>query len=438
MERKLKININAMKNRILILTLALFPLLSFGQSRKILLSNGFLHVGNGQVIESALVGIENGEISLVKNALTSTIRKGDWDTIIELKGQHIYPGFIATNSTLGLTEIDAVRATRDYADVGEYNPHVRSQIAFNSESRVIETVRTNGILISQATPRGGSISGTSSIMVLSAWNWEDATIYKDDGIHVNWPITSQGGGHWTEPEPKKRNENYILEKQKLEDFFELAKSYSREKNQNKKDIRLESMVACFKEGKRVYFHANELQQILDIIEFSKKYDLKKPVIVGGYDSHLIGQRLKDSKIPIMLLRVHSLPEREDDPLDLPYKLPFLLQAQGISFCIQNEGDMEAMNARNLPFQAGTAMAYGLTEEEAVKAITLSSCEILGIDKKYGSIEVGKSATLFVSKGSALDMRTNQVTTILIQGNFVPIDNFQTNLYLKYKRKYEPK
>lgn len=427
-----------MKNRILILTLALFPLLSFGQSRKILLSNGFLHVGNGQVIESALVGIENGEISLVKNALTSTIRKGDWDTIIELKGQHIYPGFIATNSTLGLTEIDAVRATRDYADVGEYNPHVRSQIAFNSESRVIETVRTNGILISQATPRGGSISGTSSIMVLSAWNWEDATIYKDDGIHVNWPITSQGGGHWTEPEPKKRNENYILEKQKLEDFFELAKSYSREKNQNKKDIRLESMVACFKEGKRVYFHANELQQILDIIEFSKKYDLKKPVIVGGYDSHLIGQRLKDSKIPIMLLRVHSLPEREDDPLDLPYKLPFLLQAQGISFCIQNEGDMEAMNARNLPFQAGTAMAYGLTEEEAVKAITLSSCEILGIDKKYGSIEVGKSATLFVSKGSALDMRTNQVTTILIQGNFVPIDNFQTNLYLKYKRKYEPK
>ena len=427
-----------MKNKILIFTIAFFPLLSFGQARKILLSNGFLHIGNGEIIESALVGIENGEISLVKNALTSTVKKEDWDTIIELNGQHIYPGFVAANSILGLTEIDAVRATRDYADVGEYNPHIRSQIAFNSESRVIETVRTNGILISQATPRGGSISGTSSIMDLSAWNWEDATIFKDDGIHVNWPITSQGGGHWTEPEPKKRNENYILEKRKLEDFFELAKSYSRDKNQSKKDIRLEAMISCFKKEKRVYFHANELQQIIDVIEFSKKYDLKKAVIVGGYDAHLVGQRLKDSKIPVMLMRVHSLPDKEDDALDLPYKLPALLKAQGIQFCIQNEGDMEAMNARNLPFQAGTAMAYGLSEEEAVKAISLSTCEILGIDKKYGSVEIGKSATLFISKGSALDMRTNQVTTILIQGDFVPIANFQTDLYLKYKRKYEPK
>jgi hypothetical protein len=427
-----------MKNRLLILTLVFFSLLTFGQKRKILLTNGLLHVGNGQIIETSIVGIENGKISIVKNALTYSIKKEEWDTIIELNGQHIYPGFIAANSILGLNEIDAVRATRDYADVGEFNPHVRSQIAFNSESRVIETVRTNGILISQATPRGGRISGTSSIMALSGWNWEDATIYKDDGIHVNWPITSQGGGHWTEPEPKTRNENYILEKQKLDDFFQMAKAYSSEENKKKTDIRLESMIACFNKEKRVYFHANELQQILDIIEFSKKYDLKKAVIVGGYDAYLVGQRLKDSRIPIMLLRVHSLPDREEDALDLPYKLPGLLQKQGIQFCIQNEGDMEAMNARNLPFQAGTAMAYGLTEEEAIRAISLSTCEILGIDKNYGSLEVGKSATLFVSKGSALDMLTNQITTILMQGKFVPINNFQTDLYLKYKRKYGQK
>ncbi len=433
-----KINISIMKNRHIILLFIVCPFLLFGQAKKILFTNGYLHVGNGQVLETALLGVVDGKISLVKNVLTSTYKKGDWDTIIELNGQHIYPAFVAPNSTLGLTEIDAVRATRDYADVGEYNPHVRTQIAFNSESRVIETVRTNGVLMSQATPRGGSISGTSSIMSLSAWNWEEATILNNDGIHVNWPESNQGGGHWTESEPKIRNDNYVSQKQKLEGFFEMASAYSKSKKEFDRDIRLDAMNECFLGEKRVYFHANELQQILDIIEFSKKYNLKKPVIVGGYDAYLVGKRLKDSGIPVMLMRVHSLPEHEEDAVDLPYRLPSLLQAQGISFCLQNSGEMEAMNARNLPFQAGTAMAYGLSEEEAIRAISLSTCEILGIDKNYGSIEVGKSATLFVSKGSALDMRTNQVSTILIQGKFVPVDNFQTELYNKYKRKYESK
>ena len=133
----------------------------------------------------------------------------------------------------------------------------------------------------------------------------------------------------------------------------------------------------------------------------------------------------------------SSSEKEEDIIDLNILQDVLEETIG-SYAIQNSGNMEAMNARNLPFQAGTAMAYGLSEEEAIRAISLSSCEILGIDKNYGSIEVGKSATLFVSKGSALDMRTNQVSTILIQGKFVPVDNFQTELYNKYKRKYESK
>ncbi|MFN5292268.1 MAG: amidohydrolase family protein, partial [Flavobacteriia bacterium] len=131
-----------------------------------------------------------------------------------------------------------------------------------------------------------------------------------------------------------------------------------------------------------------------------------------------------------------LPQREDEPTDLPYRLPALLKAQGIPFCIQNDGDMQAMNTRNLPFQAGTTMAYGLTEEEALKAISLSVCQIMGIDKDYGTLEVGKKATLFVSKGPALDMKTNQVTTILVDGKFVSTSNFQEQLYLKYRQKYQ--
>jgi len=412
-------------------------LLSWAQAKRILLTNGFLHVGNGETMESALVGISNGKISIVQNSLATTINKKEWDTIIDLNGQHIYPGFVAPNSTLGLTEIDAVRATRDYDDVGEFNPHVRTQIAYNVESRVIETVKTNGVLITQATPRGGVISGTSSVMFLCGWNWEDATILNDDGIHLNWPSGTDGGGWWAEPAPKKKNENYQDQKRKINEFFQLSVAYSRAKKP-KVDLRMEGMTACFNGNKRVFFHANEIQQLLDIMEFVKEFNIKFPVIVGGYDAHLIGKRFKDANIPVMLTRVHSLPENDEDAIDLPYKLPFLLQQQGIKFCLQNTGDMETMNARNIPFLAGTAMAYGLTEEEALRAISLSSCEILGIDKKFGSVQVGKSATLFVSEGSALDMRTNKVTLILVDGKFESTTNFQTELYNKYKRKYESK
>lgn len=410
---------------------------SLGQeSKSILILNGRLHVGNGEVIESAAIGIKQGKIEFVKNSLAFTYDANEWDTIVDATRQEIYPGFVAPNSTLGITEIDAVRATNDFNDVGVYNPHVRAQIAFNVESKIISTVRTNGVLISQATPRGGIISGSSAVMGLDGWNWEDATIQKDDGIHLNWPSSMQGGGWWAEPSQKKRNEKYDEQRREIIEFFQLAKAYAQANNSNNPDLRLEAMRDCFEGKKRVYIHADELQEITDVIEFSIDLGLKFPVIVGGYDAHLVGRRLKDANIPVMVIRPHSLPENEDDALDHPFELPVLLRKEGVKFCIQNEGDMEAMNARNIPFLAGTAMAYGLSEEEAISSISLWSCQILGIDNQYGSIEKGKSATLFISKGNALDMRSNAVTTGMIDGNFISKSNFQNDLYEKYLEKYK--
>ncbi len=423
-----------MKQFILIISL-FFHVFTQAQPMKILLIDGFLHVGNGETIDHGLIGIKNGIITEIGNSLTTSYKKTDWDTIISLEGQHIYPGFIAANTTLGLTEIDAVRATRDYNETGEFNPHVRSQVAFNPESKVVSTVLTNGVLLCQATPRGGIVSGSSSIMTLTGWNWEDATLLSDDGIHVNWPSSLQGGGWWAEPTPKKTNENYAKQKREIEDFFQLAEAYSKkEKKSALLDQRLAAMKDCFHGSKRVYFHADEMQQMLDIISFCTKFNLKYPVIVGGYEAHLLGKRLKDANIPILLRRIHSLPENEDDPIDQSFKIPYLLKKEGIQFGIQNAGDMEAMNARNLPFQAGTTVGYGLSEEEAIQAISLDVCKIIGIDKQVGSIEKGKSATLFASKGNALEMKSNNVTLILIQGNFAPTTNFQTDLYKKYERK----
>ena len=409
----------------------------FGQeSKNILILHGRLHVGNGEVIESAAIGIKNGKIEFVKNSLAFSYDAADWDTIVDAARQEIYPGFVAPNSTLGITEIDAVRATNDFNDIGIYNPHVRAQIAFNVESKIISTVRTNGVLISQATPRGGIISGSSAVMALDGWNWEDATIQKDDGIHLNWPSSMQGGGWWAEPSEKKRNEKYDEQRREILDFFQLAKAYSHGKDSEKTDLRLEAMRDCFAGTKRVYIHANELQELTDVIEFALDLGLKFPVIVGGYDAHLLGRQLKDANIPVMVVKPHSLPENEDDALDHPFELPLLLRTQGVRFCIQNEGDMEAMNARNIPFLAGTAMAYGLSEEEAISSVSLWSCQILGIDKYYGSVEKGKSATLFISKGNALDMRSNKVTSGMIDGKFISTTNFQNELYEKYLEKYK--
>jgi imidazolonepropionase-like amidohydrolase len=196
------------------------------------------------------------------------------------------------------------------------------------------------------------------------------------------------------------------------------------------------MKACFKGQKRVYIHAESLQQIVDVIDFSKDFELPFPVIVGGDEAYLIGAKLKDSKIPIMLNRIHSLPKHEDDLTYQPYRLPALLKEQGILFCLQNEGAMQPMNTRNLPFQAGTTMAYGLTAEEALQTVSLNVCKIAGIDQDYGTLAAGKKATFFVSKGPALDMKTNLVTLILIDGKFCPTSNFQQELYQKYQDKYK--
>ncbi len=422
-----------MKSIITLLVVCLTFLASAQQKQKILLEKATVHIGNGQVFEKGLVGIENGKITLVRNALAHSYNRDDWDTIIDMDGQHLYPGFFAPNSTLGLTEIDAVRATIDFDEVGIYNPHVRSLIAYNCESDVLATVRTNGVLLTQSTPRGGIISGTSSIMHTACWNWEDGVVLADDGIHLNWPSSieysrSEGSQAF------KRSEKYGERKREITNFFESAKAYF-SGNPDQKDLRFEAMRACIQGDKRLYIHAEEMQQMLDIIDFAKTFEIAFPVIIGGYDSYMITDRLKDAKIPIMLPRLHSLPARDEDAVDLPYRLPAILQAAGVSFCLQNEGDMETMNARNIPFLAGTAMSYGLTEEEAVRCVSLSACEIVGIGKHYGSIEEGKQATLFVSSGNALDMHTNNVTLILIDGVFAEVTNFQTELYLKYKKKY---
>ncbi len=397
--------------------------------------NGTAHLGNGEVIQNSLVGFKDGKITLVGDAQTVRLDKNAWDTIINCFGKQLYPGFIAPNTTLGLTDIETVRGSNDFNDVSGYNPHVRSQIAFNTDSKIPPTVRTNGVLVAQVTPRGGRIAGTSSIMALDGWNWQDATLKMDDGVHLDWP--SFYSRNWNESggNTYSQNKDYETQLQELEKFFAEAKAYNENPNNSEKNIRFEAMRGVFTGEKNLFIHASYMKGITEAVTFSKKFGIPHMVIVGGTESYKCTQVLKENNIPVMLERVHSLPLRDDDDVDQCYKTAFQLQQAGVLFCLQNEGDMEAMNARNIPFLAGTTVAYGLTKEQAIAALTGNTAKILRIDNLMGTLEVGKDATLFISEGDALDMKTNNVTWAFIQGRKLDLRNEQQQLYHTYEEKY---
>jgi len=397
-----------------------------------LIMGGIAHLGTGEKIENSLIVVRDGKFDLVADASVVRIDPSAFDTIIRAYGKHIYPAFIAPNTTLGITEIDAVRASKDYNEVGSYNPNVRSQIAYNTDSKIIKTVRTNGVLITQSTPRGGVISGLSSVMYLDGWNWEDATLKADDGIHLNWPSSFNTSGWWAEPGKTSKNKNYDDRVKEIKNYFEIAKSYSQD--DSKMDLELVSIKELFKGTRNLYIHANYAKDIRESVRFFKKIGINNIVIVGGRDALNAISILKENNISIILERVHSLPVNEDAAIDQFYKLPSQLSENNILFCLAYNGDMEAMGTRNLAFTAGTAVAYGLDMEKAIASISLNTAIILGIGKTTGSIEIGKNATFFISSGDALDMRTNNIELAFINGVPVDLNNHQKELFEKYKNR----
>lgn len=418
--------------------LIVIPIFTFAQSKSILIMNATAHLGTGVVIENSLIGIKDGKINLVVNAANTRIDKSSYDEIIDASGKHVYPGLIAPNSTIGLTEIEATRASNDFREVGSILPHVRSLIAYNTDSKIIPTVRTNGVLMVQATPRGGIISGTSSVIQLWGWNWEDAVYKIDDGIHINWPRI-QSRKFIDEDQgfagPYEKNKEYTRQTEELKKLFSDAKAYSETGKPDEKNLRFEAIKKLLDGTEITYIHSNDVKEMIEAVNFCKSFNLKKVVIVGGRESWMLTDLLKENNISVMVTRVHELPEHADDDIDQSFKLPYLLQQAGVLFCLNNAGDQEATGARNLPFLAGTTVAYGLTKEQALQAVTLNTATMLGIDKTIGSLEQGKDATLFVSTGDALDMRTNHVTNAFVKGVPVDLTNEQQALYEKYKTKY---
>jgi len=395
------------------------------QSGAIALTHATLHVGNGDVIEDATIVFLNGKITSVgKNVPT-----GDAKTI-DCSGKQIYPGLILSDCNLGLTEIQAIRSERDEYELGDLNPDVRSLVAYNTDSKIINTVRSNGVLLANVVPNGGVISGSSSVMQLDGWNWEDAAYKTDIGIHFRMPRLVPYSKENTETDVLKRAYEQIED---VRNFFRDAKSYFNESSHLQRNIKIESVKGLFDNTQTFFVHCNLVNEMMIAVEFAKEFGFHT-VIVGGAESNKITDYLKENNLAVILNEMHNLPIMQDDDVDMYAKLPYQLQQAGVPYCIN---DFDQMNrGRNIMFNAGVAVGYGLTKEQALQAITLSPAKILGIDKQTGSLEVGKDANVVVSDGDLLDIRTNNIIYAFIQGKQINLDNKQKQLYQRYSTKYQ--
>lgn len=404
---------------------------------KLFITGGTIHVGNGQVIENGTIEVDNGKIVKIGADVTVT---GSDAKVIDAKGKQIYPGLILPVTDLGLKEIaSGARGSDDFRELGDFNPSIRSIVAYNTDSKIINTLKANGILLAGVTPEGGTISGSSTVVQLDAWNWEDAAYKMDNAIHLNLPSFlarprrfGGGGGRFGGQPPADPTREALGKIEEIKAFFREAKAYAAETTHKETNLKFEAVKGLFTKQQKLFVHGDQVKQMLAAIDLAREFGFDV-TIVGGSESFLIADLLKQNNISVILQQMHELPTTEDDDIDQPFKTPAVLQKAGVLFAINDSH--EETRYRNLMFNAGVAAAYGLTKEQALQAITLNSAKILGIDDRTGSLEVGKDANIVISYGDILDMRTSIIEHAFIQGREVSLDNKQTQLYHRYMTKY---
>ncbi|NOT51564.1 MAG: amidohydrolase family protein [Chitinophagaceae bacterium] len=412
------------------------------QKTPIVITNATIHKGNGEVVENASIVIVDGKIK----EIGTNVSVPAGSEMVDAKGKHVYPGIILPASSLGLTEISAVRATNDVREIGDMNPNVRSIVAYNTDSKVINTLRSNGIVAANIVPQGSFLAGSSSVVQLDAWTWTDAALKTDAGMHLYMPsmLARPGGGRFgggggpggPNATPQTDPVKEAIEKlETLKAFFREAKAYNATSTHDETNLKYEATKNLFNKTQKLYVHGNTVKQMLAALDFVKEFGFDV-VIVGGSESWQIPDLLKQHNVSVILQQMHSLPTTTDDDVDQPYKAAAALQKAGVTFAISD--DDPQTRGRNIAFNAGTAVAYGLSKEEALAAITLNVAKIMGVADKTGSLEVGKDANIIISTGDILDMATNDVTDAFIQGRKINLDDKQKQLNSRYEEKYQIK
>jgi len=398
------------------------------QKEPIAITNATIHIGNGDVIENGVIKFTDGKIDEVRTSGADL----DGYRVIDATGKDIYPGFILPSTNLGLEDVGAVRATRDYNEVGSITPNVRAQIAYNTDTHIIHTFRFNGIVLAQSTPQGGLITGTSSIMVLDGWNWEDATYVVDDAIHIDWPSKTYGPRWWRGETERRPNNNYNEQVNSIVSAIKDARAYVDE-NPSDINLKLEAMRGVISGDQKVFLYADRAEQIVSSITTLIDNGITNIVLVGGRDAYYVSALLKDNNIPVVLDNIHRMPSRPEEAVDFPFRLPGLLTEAGITVALRHDGMLS--RGRNLPFYAGTSAAHGMNKEDALSMITLNAAKVLGIEEKAGTLEVGKDAHILISKGDILDMKSSIIEKVYISGKEIEMEGKQQILYQRFNEKY---
>jgi imidazolonepropionase-like amidohydrolase len=403
------------------------------QDKPIALIHAKIFTVVSSIIDDGTIVFDKGKIIAVGDNNTEIPEKAE---VIDMQGKYIYPGIIVAYSFIGLIEIEAVRATRDEKETGSFNPNARADVAYNPDSEVSPTIRSNGITTALIAPAGGVMSGMTSIISLDGWTIEDAEVKKNAGIILNWPTMTISSADRQKDGGKERQEKMDKDLQELETFIMEAQSYAlaAKSDKNAIDIRFEAMRDVIDGKTPLIIQANEYKQIEAAVDFCNRHNLKM-ILLGGEDSWKLTSLLKRNNIPVLIKSMHRTPGREDEDYDLAFKRPSLLLQAGIKFAPVFISEW-SWNNRNIPFMAGSAAAHGLSRENALKSITLWPAEIFGIDNILGSLQTGKNATLIVSKGDILDMQSNDVEMMFIEGRKVDLDNKHKRLYKKYSIRQE--
>jgi imidazolonepropionase-like amidohydrolase len=407
------------------------------QTKPILIQNAVLHtVSNGTLVNHCIL-LKDGKIAQIDPVIAP---QEDFE-VIDAQGKHVYPGLFDSLSYLGLVEVDSINASVDNAEVGSLNPNVRATTAFNPDSEAIPVARANGVLFSLVSPTGGLVSGRAAVMQLDGWTWEEMTVRADTAMTIQWPRFGGAQGRGRGPRGQRDAESGESENSDrlgpLHDIIRETRAYTKAKAADAKtniDLRLEAMIPIVEGKTPVMIVANTIKQIQTAVAFCQLHGLKM-ILYGGADAAHCAQILKEADIPVILSAVYRLPTRRDAGYDSMYALPATLQSEGIRFSISSEGRFGASGVRNLPYNAAAACGFGLDPEVALRSITLSPAEIFGVADRLGSLQIGKDASILISDGDILETATS-VQHAWIQGRKVDLSSKHTDLYDKYKTKYQ--
>lgn len=357
--------------------------------------------------------------------------------VVDVSGKRVYPGLIAAATGIGLTEIGAVRATRDSVEVGDVTPEVAAHTAYNPDSEIIPTVRSNGITTVQVAPGGSLLRGRAFLVHLDGWTKEDAGVRLLDGMYLSWPRAAVSTSPWVRESPEEQKKAMAERRRELRRLFDDARAYGAARAADPDlpvDLRFAALQPVLAREQPLYVDADDFRQIAEAVAFAAEQELRM-VLVGGREAHLAADLLKAADVPVILGSTQETPYRDDDDYDLAFRLPALLEEAGLRWC-QAHISWGGWQARNLGFQAGQAIAFGLPEDVALRSVTLSAAEILGIADRQGSLEVGKDATLVVSDGDVLDSMEGGVRRMWIEGRAVDLDDRHKTLWRKYRHRLE--